>query len=134
MEFGDGKTRYEKAGKARHDHLIDVESGAIVEFCSPEIEEAIRKAAAALGYNLSSSPQVFGQAQKPGLPGPCVGQDHDLDAQPVDDLNGQSSVGPDERRLPAKSIARTYRPAGRVLSHEGRGFLKVEIVEHGHPR
>jgi Fur family ferric uptake transcriptional regulator len=64
LEFGDGKTRYEKAGKAHHDHLIDVESGAIVEFASPEIEAAIREAAAALGYDLFSYRlRVFGQAQ-----------------------------------------------------------------------
>ena len=66
LEFGDGKTRYEKAGKARHDHLIDVESGAIVEFSSPEIEDAIKRAAAALGYDLFSYRlRVFGQAQQP---------------------------------------------------------------------
>ena len=75
LEFGDGKTRYEKAGKARHDHLIDVESGAIVEFCSPEIEEAIRRAAAALGYNLFSYRlRVFGQAQEPACQDQGVGR------------------------------------------------------------
>lgn len=69
LEFGDGKTRYEKAGKAHHDHLIDVESGAIVEFASPQIEAAIRQAAAALGYDLFSYRlRVFGQAQKPACP------------------------------------------------------------------
>ncbi|HEX2762145.1 MAG TPA: Fur family transcriptional regulator [Rhizomicrobium sp.] len=65
LEFGDGKTRYEKTGQAHHDHLIDVESGAIVEFSSPQIEAAIREAAATLGYNLFSYRlRVFGQAQK----------------------------------------------------------------------
>lgn len=69
LEFGDGKTRYEKAGKAHHDHLIDLDSGAIVEFASPQIEAAIREAAAGLGYELSSYRlRVFGQAQKPACP------------------------------------------------------------------
>jgi Fur family ferric uptake transcriptional regulator len=75
LEFGDGKTRYEKAGKAHHDHLIDVESGAIVEFSSPEIEAAIREAAAALGYDLFSYRlRVFGQAQAPACREPVTGK------------------------------------------------------------
>lgn len=63
LEFGDGKTRYEKAGGAQHDHLIDVKSGAIVEFSCPDIEAAIHKAAAAMGYRLFSYRlKVMGEA------------------------------------------------------------------------
>jgi Fe2+ or Zn2+ uptake regulation protein len=52
-----------------------VESGAIVEFCNPEIEAAIRKAAAALGYNLFSYRlRVFGQAQEPACQQPVAGK------------------------------------------------------------
>ena len=37
-DFGDGRARYEAAPEAHHDHLIDVETGKVVEFVDPEIE------------------------------------------------------------------------------------------------
>src|SRR5688572_31301322 len=37
-DFGDGRARYEAAPEAHHDHLIDVESGKVVEFVDPELE------------------------------------------------------------------------------------------------
>ena len=45
-EFGDGRSRYEQAPREHHDHLIDVETGRVIEFHSEEIErlqEAIAK-------------------------------------------------------------------------------------------
>ncbi|WP_370182969.1 Fur family transcriptional regulator, partial [Alteriqipengyuania sp.] len=37
-DFGDGRSRYEPAPESHHDHLIDVESGKVVEFVDPELE------------------------------------------------------------------------------------------------
>src|SRR6478735_12063523 len=37
-EFGDGRSRYEAVPEAHHDHLIDVESGKVVEFHDEELE------------------------------------------------------------------------------------------------
>ena len=37
-DFGDGRARYEAAPEAHHDHLIDVETGKVVEFVDPELE------------------------------------------------------------------------------------------------
>ena len=37
-DFGDGRARYEAAPEAHHDHMIDVESGKVIEFVDPEIE------------------------------------------------------------------------------------------------
>lgn len=51
-DFGDGRARYEELPEEHHDHLIDVESGAVVEFQNSEIEELQRKIAASLGYRL----------------------------------------------------------------------------------
>ncbi len=51
-DFGDGRARYEGAPEAHHDHLIDVNSGEVVEFCDEEIERLQREAAARLGYRL----------------------------------------------------------------------------------
>ncbi len=51
-DFGDGRARYEELPEEHHDHLIDVETGAVVEFQNSEIEELQRKIAASLGYRL----------------------------------------------------------------------------------
>jgi Fur family ferric uptake transcriptional regulator len=51
--FPDGRCHYELAGRPHHDHLIDEESGAIVEFCDPEIERLQQAIAQRLGYRLT---------------------------------------------------------------------------------
>ena len=52
LEFGDGRARYEDAERDHHDHLIDMNSGAVIEFVDPEIEALQEKIAAKLGYEL----------------------------------------------------------------------------------
>jgi Fur family ferric uptake transcriptional regulator len=52
LEFGDGRARYEDAERDHHDHLIDMNSGEVIEFCDPEIEALQEKIAAKLGYKL----------------------------------------------------------------------------------
>jgi len=51
-DFGDGRARYEESTKDHHDHLIDVQSGKVIEFRDDEIEKLQAKVAAALGYEL----------------------------------------------------------------------------------
>jgi Fur family ferric uptake transcriptional regulator len=51
-EFGDGRTRYEAVPEIHHDHLIDVETGTVVEFVDIELEELQRKVAERLGFRL----------------------------------------------------------------------------------
>lgn len=51
-EFGDGRARYEDAEREHHDHLIDMNSGEVIEFVDKEIEELQEKIAAKLGYEL----------------------------------------------------------------------------------
>lgn len=52
LEFGDGRARYEDAERDHHDHLIDVNSGDVIEFVDPEIEALQERIAARLGYKL----------------------------------------------------------------------------------
>jgi Fur family ferric uptake transcriptional regulator len=52
LEFGDGRARYEDAERDHHDHLIDMNSGAVVEFVDPEIEALQTRIAERLGYKL----------------------------------------------------------------------------------
>ncbi len=51
-DFGDGRARYEPAPEAHHDHLIDVETGKVVEFVDAELELLQRQIAERLGYRL----------------------------------------------------------------------------------
>ena len=51
-EFGDGRSRYEDAKRDHHDHLFNVQTGEVIEFCDPEIEALQEKIAAKLGYKL----------------------------------------------------------------------------------
>jgi Fur family ferric uptake transcriptional regulator len=51
-EFKGGKARYEEAPEKHHDHLIDINSGKIIEFVDEEIENLQNKVAKKLGYKL----------------------------------------------------------------------------------
>jgi Fur family transcriptional regulator, ferric uptake regulator len=52
LDFGDGRARYETAQRAHHDHLIDLDTGAVIEFHDPEIERLKEAIAQRLGYRL----------------------------------------------------------------------------------
>lgn len=51
-DFGDGRARYEPVPEAHHDHLIDVETGKVIEFVDPELEALQKQIAEKLGYRL----------------------------------------------------------------------------------
>jgi len=51
-DFGDGRARYEAAPEAHHDHMIDVETGKVIEFVDPELESLQRQVAERLGFRL----------------------------------------------------------------------------------
>ena len=52
-DFGDGRSRYEIYSNEHHDHLIDTDSGEVIEFVNDEIEELQHKVAKKLGYELT---------------------------------------------------------------------------------
>jgi Fur family ferric uptake transcriptional regulator len=51
-DFGDGRARYEPIGHQHHDHLIDVTTGAVIEFTNEDIERLQERVAADLGFRL----------------------------------------------------------------------------------
>ena len=51
-DFKGGKARYEQSPDEHHDHLIDINSGEIIEFVDEEIEILQKKVADKYGYNL----------------------------------------------------------------------------------
>ena len=50
--FEGGGARFETADMPHHDHIIDVESGEVLEFQNPRIEELQSEIAAELGYEV----------------------------------------------------------------------------------
>jgi Fur family ferric uptake transcriptional regulator len=51
-DFKEGKSRYEPSTDEHHDHLIDINSGEIIEFVDKEIESLQKRVADKLGYKL----------------------------------------------------------------------------------
>ena len=51
-DFGDGRSRYEEASEDHHDHLIDIQSGRVIEFQNKDIEALQEKIAEELGFRL----------------------------------------------------------------------------------
>lgn len=51
-DFRDGRSRYEPVPDEHHDHLIDIETGDVIEFADPRIEELQAEIAERLGYRL----------------------------------------------------------------------------------
>ena len=51
-DFGDGRSRYEEMPGTHHDHLIDLQSGRVIEFRNDEIEKLQHFVAEQLGYDL----------------------------------------------------------------------------------
>ncbi|UEM24086.1 transcriptional repressor [Skermanella mucosa] len=52
LDFGDGRARFEEARDEHHHHLIDVQSGEVVEFNCEELEAIKQRIARDLGYKL----------------------------------------------------------------------------------
>ncbi|MEE1613029.1 transcriptional repressor [Microvirga sp. CF3016] len=52
LDFRDGRSRYEQAAREHHDHLINLETGDVIEFRSEEIEALQNEIAKRLGYRV----------------------------------------------------------------------------------
>ena len=65
-DFGGGRARYEPSEESHHHHLIDVDTGKVIEFQDTEHEELMRVIAARLGFDLVSLRlELFGRKHKP---------------------------------------------------------------------
>jgi Fur family transcriptional regulator, ferric uptake regulator len=61
-DFGGGRTRYEPTEHGRHYHLIDVDTGKVVEFEDADHEKLMKTIAARLGFDLVSHRlELFGR-------------------------------------------------------------------------
>lgn len=71
-DLADDRARYEDAGKARHDHLVAVDSGDVVEFADPRIEGVVREVSDRLGFDLVGwRLQLRGRARRQSYTSAC---------------------------------------------------------------
>jgi Fur family ferric uptake transcriptional regulator len=50
--FGRGRARFEEKARTHHDHLIDIETGRVIEFRNEDIEKLQERIAQELGFKL----------------------------------------------------------------------------------
>ena len=63
--FEGGPSRFEHADSDHHDHLIDVDTGKVIEFASPRIEALQREIAEDLGYDIIHHRlEIYGKRRK----------------------------------------------------------------------
>ena len=66
-DFRDGRSRYEEASEAHHDHLIDMKTGQVIEFIDEEIERLQHLIARRLGFRLIDHRlELYGVPLEPG--------------------------------------------------------------------
>lgn len=65
-DFGGGRARYDPADRGHHHHLIDVDSGKVIEFADEEFEALARDLARRLGFALVGQRlELFGRREEP---------------------------------------------------------------------
>ena len=72
--FGGGRARYEPAEHGEHHHLVDADTGWVVEFQSAEYGRLVRDIAAGLGFALTNHRvELFGRRAAPAAAGKAGG-------------------------------------------------------------
>jgi Fur family ferric uptake transcriptional regulator len=65
-DFGGGRARYDPTDRGHHHHLIDVDTGRVIEFEDAEFERVARAIAERLGFNLVGQRlELFGRKGAP---------------------------------------------------------------------
>ena len=83
-DFGGGRARYEPTEHGQHFHLIDVDSGKVIEFEDPEHDALIRAIAERLGFELASYRlELFGRRPIARVQPVEKGRDRPRDAEPA---------------------------------------------------
>lgn len=68
-DFGGGRARYEAAAHGHHHHLIDIETGRVIEFADSEHERVLQTIAARLGFDLVSHRlELYGRRRPDAAP------------------------------------------------------------------
>jgi Fur family transcriptional regulator, ferric uptake regulator len=85
-DFGGGRARYEPTEHGRHYHLIDVDTGRVIEFDAAEHELLLREIAARLGFDLVSHRlELFGRKRATAARGAAANTASSAAGDPVKD-------------------------------------------------
>jgi Fur family ferric uptake transcriptional regulator len=69
-DFGGGRARYDPTDRGHHHHLIDVDTGRVIEFEDAEFERVAAAIAQRLGFTLVGQRlELFGRRGAPGAAG-----------------------------------------------------------------
>ena len=83
-DFGGSRARYEPAAEGHHHHLIDIDTGRVIEFSDPEHERVLQAIAARLGFDLVSHRlELFGR-RRPAAGRPAPRQPGEPPAPPAE--------------------------------------------------
>lgn len=70
-DFGGGRARYDPADRGHHHHLIDVDTGSVIEFADAEHDRVAQAIARRLGYDLVQLRlEIFGRRAAVEVPVP----------------------------------------------------------------
>lgn len=99
-DFGGGRARYEPSEHGNHFHLIDIDSGKVIEFEDAEHERVMRTIADRLGFDLVSMRlELFGRRREAGgreTPARArLGQDRSSPDRPSPDRSSPDGPGQD---------------------------------------
>jgi Fur family ferric uptake transcriptional regulator len=68
-DFGGGRARYEATEHGHHYHLIDIDTGKVIEFADPAHEALMQAVAGRLGFDIVSVRlELFGRRREPDHP------------------------------------------------------------------
>jgi Fur family ferric uptake transcriptional regulator len=74
-DFGGGRARYDQADRGHHHHLIDVDTGNVIEFSDAEHDRLARAIAERLGFDLVQLRlELFGRKREPAPAAPEQGR------------------------------------------------------------
>jgi Fur family ferric uptake transcriptional regulator len=110
-DFGGGRARYEPSEDGPHYHLIDVETGKVIEFQDPEHERLMHAIAARLGFDVVSLRlELFGRRRGsagPGHPqsGPESMRSETGPSETGRSETGRSETGPNDDAQPNSDAA-----------------------------
>jgi Fur family ferric uptake transcriptional regulator len=118
-DFGGGRARYEPSEDGPHYHLIDVETGKVIEFQDPEHERLMHAIAARLGFDVVSLRlELFGRRRGPSEP-LCSQQGRSEQERPESGRSEQERPG-GARSDGGRSGAASNHDAQRVVGRESR--------------
>ena len=120
-DFGGGRARYEATEHGHHHHLIDVDTGRVIEFEDAEHERIMQAIAARLGFQLVSHRlELFGRKRAVARDGTFVRDKmNDAEARQPSPATHPASDAEAGRRAPGRGGAGGGAHAGAQASLRG---------------